>query len=205
MMAPDQLLDHFLGEGRFLHIAANGQMTMPAETPRGLLLLPGSFNPLHGGHWKLAEIAAQIVGQSSEFELSVVNVDKPMLSRVEIRSRLAAFAGKAPVWLTQSARFLDKAECFPETTFIVGADTVMRLVATRYYGDTAQMHSALNRIRTLGCRFLVACRVDDRSQCVRRRDLPIPPEFADLFTEIPPEQFRFDISSTQLRGSRDLV
>jgi Cytidylyltransferase-like len=202
MASPDQPLDRFFEAGRLLHVAADGQMTLPMDTPRGLLLLPGSFNPLHRGHWKLAQIAAQIVGQPAAFELSVVNVDKPTLSRDGVRRRLLPFNWQASVWLTRAPKFSDKAECFPGATFAVGADTALRIVSPRYYEDEARMLSALARLRELECRFLVACRVDDRGQCLGQADLPIPPAFGDLFTEIAPEHFRWDISSTQLRAMR---
>jgi hypothetical protein len=86
-------------------------------------------------------------------------------------------------------------------TFVVGADTALRIVLPRYYeDDEARMHAALARMKELECRFLVACRVDARGQCLRGSDLPIPSSFRDRFEEVPPEQFRSDISSTELRA-----
>ena len=196
----DHPLDRFLQSGRLLQVAADGQMLVPFTPPRQPLLLPGSFNPLHRGHWELAQVAAEIAGQPAAFELSVVNVDKPALTREEIRRRLLPFNWQASVWLTQAPKFIDKAECFPGATFVVGADTALRIVLPRYYDGEAKMLAALERLRELECRFLVACRADERGQWIGRRDLPIPPAFAELFEEIPQERFRWDISSTQLRA-----
>jgi Cytidylyltransferase-like len=196
-------LDHFLQTDDLLHVAADGQMLSHScgRCPPALALLPGSFNPIHRGHWELARLAERLLGQPVAFELSVTNVDKPPLPRAEIRRRLTQFDGQASLWLTRAPRFVQKAERFPGATFVIGADTALRIVAPRYYdGSEAQMRTALGRMRELGCRFLVACRADERRKCWRLVDVPIPASLVGLFAEIPPEEFRWDISSTELRG-----
>lgn len=193
-------LDDFLVSHDALHVAADGQMQAASKLPPARVLLSGSFNPLHRGHWELAQVAQDIRGAPVTFELSVVNVDKPALTATEIRRRLAQFNWQASVWLTHAPRFVQKAELFPGCTFVVGADTALRLVLPRYYDDDEiKMVSALNRLRELRCRFLVACRVDAQGQCIGKSALPIPISFAELFEQIPATRFRWDISSTALR------
>src|ERR1019366_10168978 len=89
----DDPLNRFLAAGCVLHVAADGQMRLPGfgPVPPVHVLLPGSFNPVHRAHWELARLAEQITGHPTAFEVSVVNVDKPILTSEEIRRRLTPF------------------------------------------------------------------------------------------------------------------
>ncbi|MYA62274.1 MAG: hypothetical protein F4X94_06845 [Dehalococcoidia bacterium] len=74
-----------------------------------------------------------------------------------------------------------------------------RLVDPSYYGDSPQrMNAALSELRDLRCDFLIAGRVEGGS-FKTLEDLPIPPDYAEMFTQIPESAFREDISSTELR------
>jgi hypothetical protein len=189
-----------LNEGSALCILPDGQAR--ADAPRPAVLLPGSFNPIHAGHWAMAQSAVRLTGKPAAFEMSITNVDKQRLALEEVNHRLTSFAWRVPVWLTRAATFAEKARLFPGVTFVVGCDTAARIVEPRYYGnDPARMAEALASIRAGGCRFLVAGRVDPSGRFVRCHDLPLPAEFRDLFAEIPERDFRLDISSTELRGT----
>ena len=136
------------------------------------------------------------------FEMSVVNVDKPPLSEEEVRSRLEQFRDSWQVVLTRTPTFHEKSAILPGCVFVVGWDTAVRIVHSRYYGDdAAAMHAALEQIKSAGCRFLVAGRVKE-GIFHTLEDVPIPMEFIDLFQAIPEALFRVDVSSTELRSAK---
>jgi len=143
--------------------------------------------------------ASEILGANVVYELSVVNVDKPQLAQSEVISRLSHFADKGSVVLTRAETFRKKANLFPGSTFVIGWDTAVRLVAPRYYGgESVAMLTALAEIWALGCRFLVAGRRDGETFRTLD-DVPVPQGFHPLFQAIPESEFRADISSTALR------
>ena len=163
-------------------------------------VLPGSYNPLHEGHKKLADVASRMLGTEVAYELSVTNVDKPPLEESKVRRRVSQFEGDRAVVLTRAPVFHEKACILPGCTFVIGWDTAVRVVDRRYYGDDEeQMLAALAEVRERGCRFLVAGREHD-GQFRTLADVHIPTGFEDLFASIPETEFRADISSTQLRA-----
>jgi len=163
--------------------------------PRGLL--SGAFNPRHAGHTALRSAAEEWLGIPVDYELSVVNVDKPALTHAELRQRCSQFAD-APVVVTRAATFVHKAAILTDTVFVVGADTALRILDEKYYGESDGMSAALRVLRQHRCRFLVACR-HIGGRLVTGDDLPTRPEHRDLFELLPVDRFRNDISSSQLR------
>jgi hypothetical protein len=152
------------------------------------------------GHRGLTEAAGKISGFEVGFELSVTNVDKPALEEAEILERLAQFTDDETAVLTRTETFFKKARLFPGRTFVVGWDTVIRLVAPRYYGDDPDaMMVALAAMLAAGTKFLVAGREDDGT-FKTLADVEVPQGFEGLFKDVPEHLFREDISSTQLRA-----
>lgn len=174
----------------------------PAEPPAGHVpqaVFPGEFNPLHDGHRRMAQMAAEILGVPVEFEIAITNVDKPPLDYFEIQRRVSQFGREQSLWLTRAARFIEKSRLFPRATFVVGVDTLRRIASPRYYGDDAQVcQAALELIVGRGCRFLVFGR-NMGTGFMNLRDLDLPAPLAAACREVPAEQFRADISSTGLR------
>lgn len=154
------------------------------------LMLPGSFNPVHQGHRNLLKAAEKMTGLRGIFELSCANVDKPDITEDEILRR-ASVIRDVPVALTHAPRFVQKAQLFPETTFVLGYDTAERLLTCVKPGER-------ELFRTLKTKFLVAGR---RHGGVFRtlKNIGLPAGFESLFEAVPESDFREDISSTELR------
>lgn len=193
--------DHWQGfaEGTIPLVHVADGVATPTRQLEGQVLLSGSFNPVHKGHLELAQAASEHVGAPACFELPLANADKATIDLMSAYGRLQQFAGVAPVLLSHTPLFVDKARLFPKSTFVVGADTAARLVDPRFYDDDPnKMTDALEQLRVAGCQVLVAGRLDRTSQrFVTLADIDVPERLAGLFTAL---DFRQDISSTALRG-----
>ena len=179
-----------------------GQLPQGIEEFRGQLVFPGAFNPIHEGHRMMADIASQYCQRPVEFELSVTNVDKSPLSSEELGQRIQQFGKDQVVWVTRTATFRDKARQFPAATFVVGVDTLQRILDVGYYrqGEKGR-EKALEEIYRRDCRFLVFGRVTSAG-FQTADDLSLPAELADRCQTILADQFRVDISSTEIRGRK---
>ncbi len=191
--APPEWIDLILGRRAVVPVRI-----VAAEDGPPQAVFPGAFYPMHRGHLAMARSASRRLGHPVAFELSVKNVEKPPLDYLAIQQRLEGLAPH-PVWLTTAAHFTDKAALFPGATFVVGVDTVARIADRRYYGNRSQeMQEALEAIRRAKCRFLVFGRqIGDRFVTLPETD--IPPQLRALCDAVPADEFREDVSSTELR------
>ena len=192
------------GEVDLVRVDESGAMAAKEAGSLGnCVVLPGSFNPRHDGHQRLAGAARELTGLESVYEMAVLNVDKPPLEESEIGRRLEGLKGSV-VALTSAPTFRRKADLFPGCVFVIGWDTMVRLIDPKYYTDSeggnsdTAMLRALAEIWALGCRFLVAGRLVDGTYRTLE-DVAIPDGFRPLFQAIPEARFRADISSTELR------
>jgi hypothetical protein len=194
-----ELLD---GRRSVFGISDDGRLLGPDERPAALL--SGSFNPLHEGHLGLAAVAAGMLGAPVAFEISAANVDKPPLEAAVLLDRMSQFAGAQAVYASNAPTFVEKSPLYPGATFVVGYDTAARVIAPRYYGDSHEaMLAALAEMQARGNHFLVAGRLDSAGAFQELEDLVLPTGYSGLFSAIPDELFRRDISSTELRARQE--
>lgn len=187
------------GEREVVVLRPEGRVviTVPAG---GSTVLSGSFNPVHDGHLSLAEVAAQRTGLPVLFELPLVNAAKAPIALTEARRRALQFGGVGPLALTRAPLFEDKAQLLPGSVFVVGVDTAERVVDPRFYdGDPARLLTSLRRVRERGCRFLVAGRAEN-GKFRTLAQVPVPDGYRDLFEALDEDEFRVDVSSTQIRS-----
>ncbi len=164
-------------------------------------ILSGSFNPFHDGHRAMAEYARQTYHQSVDYELSITNSDKPPIDYMEIKVRTHQEFAPGHLWLTQAPTFERKAKLFPNRTFLVGADTIKRIGDARFYGNDLKLRDkSISYIKDRDCRFLVFGRLaEGEFESLEKVDLP--KVLLGLCEEVTEEQFRVDVSSTEIRSS----
>lgn len=175
-----------------------GHESDDARPTAGGLVFPGSFDPFHEGHLRMAVIAQEIAERPLDFELSVTNVDKPALDYLEMRARAAQFAGRS-LWFTRAPTFLEKLDVFPESTFVMGADTYARLADPRYYGGSPDAAArAVQRIATQA-RGLIVFGRERHGVFEDPARLDVPDTLRSVTYFVSQREFRLDISSTALR------
>ncbi len=165
----------------------------------GALLLPGAFNPPHDAHRQMMRLAEAKLGLAGAFELSIENVDKPLLDYFAIHDRLERL--RDPVWLTRLPRFIDKARRFPGAVFVLGIDTLIRIADPRYYGRTRERDRGIAEILERGVGFLVFGRTIN-GQFRGLAETALPQALADACTAVDETEFRMDLSSRMLRGGK---
>jgi hypothetical protein len=146
----------------------------------------------------MARIAEEIAERPIAYELSIANVDKPPLDYQEIESRAAQFRGQ-PLWLTRAATFVEKLAIFPSSTFVMGADTFVRLAEPKYYGSSQEAADRAVRTIAENARGLIVFGRARDGVFEEPSTLPAPEPLRRIAYFVSQREFRIDISSTALR------
>ena len=120
-------------------------------------LFCGSFNPMHDGHIAIVDYIYNKVGVPVDFEISHNNVEKKPIDIDEIRRRYEQKRTKykpsfGKLYMTDDARYLEKARILPDVTFVCGYDTIKAMANGGYY---EKFDDALQELNDLGIKWLV--------------------------------------------------
>jgi len=180
------------------------------------------------------------------FELSLTNVDKPSIDPKIVASRVKKFIELASndesdgnlfpqqwgIVLTRAPLFEEKLNILrskvlnrlegpgdsPRINFVIGTDTMVRILNPKYYRDKAResMIESLLELKEKGVSFIVGGRLEqspaqtpDGSPSAPRfvsgkEDLiDLPEEVASMFIIMEESEFRVDLSSTEIRKEQE--
>jgi nicotinic acid mononucleotide adenylyltransferase/nicotinamide mononucleotide (NMN) deamidase PncC len=155
-------------------------------------------------------------------EISIANADKPSIDPETVAKRLRHFLTLESLpshWgviLTRAPLFSEKLSILqncidtfdgstPNLSFVIGTDTLVRIIDPKYYNnDKSEMEYALCSMK--GVNFLIGGRLEQKGDAEEPRFVSGSEEIKDLpellknmFTIIKEDEFRFDISSTEIR------
>lgn len=175
------------------------------------LYLPATLNPIHDGHRLMCRTAEESQAEGGMgrvraiYLVSSVSPHKGRLSvqqmlmtagmlraerwRDEYEPRMVEFTHDEPL-------FIDKARKRPGSTFIIGADTMERMLDPQWGPAIEEM---LVEMRNLDVKFLVMGRVVGE-KWVTCRDIKVTWPHQLLFE---PLEGRLDLSSTQMRNQQN--
>lgn len=158
-------------------------------------------------------------------EISLLNADKPPIDPQSVVERLQCFLELESLpnhWgiiLSMAPLFSNKVQVLqkcietcdgsnPKIAFVIGTDTLVRLIDRKYYdNDESKMVSALREMK--GIQFVVGGRLEQKGESKKTQFVSggeevrqLPSVIKDMFTIISEDQFRVDISSSEIRNRK---
>ncbi|WP_321418648.1 hypothetical protein [uncultured Methanomethylovorans sp.] len=162
------------------------------------VIFSGSFDPCHRKHVEMAKIASKKYGVPVDFEISLTNVDKPPMDFISLEDRISSIQAcynpdfMGDIFVTNTPLFAEKAIIFPESTFILGADTMERLFNPKYYRPQDTTSSLYEHFKEKKIDFLVFSR--------KGAKIDIPTEVKSIITVVSEDEYSDNgVSSTQIR------
>jgi hypothetical protein len=150
----------------------------------------------------MSELAEKKTGLGLAYEICIQNADKPPLSYHEIEQTLNQFNHGDEWVLTKAGKFTDKAALFPNSVFIIGADTLTRILDEKFYLNRKDMLNQLDLFNSHNINFLVFGRKINNT-FISLESVTIPDHISKRFSGFDEEIFRDDISSTLIRKEQE--
>jgi nicotinic acid mononucleotide adenylyltransferase len=186
----------------------NGTRRKPEDRERAVYL-PATLNPIHEGHRAMCRAVEEALsptkGPGRIKATYLVSAVSPHKGRLSVQDMLfKAGMLRAERWRKESRMvefsldeplFIDKARKRPGSVFVIGADTMQRMLDPKWGVPIEPM---LNEMRNLGVEFHVMGRNID-GKWITCRDVTVPWPMQILFY---PLEGRVDLSSTELREAK---
>lgn len=177
------------------------------------VFLPGSFNPIHAVHRVMTKTFEERYHKPVMLMITADCVHKDPLLVNDLLERAAMMrlerwrgAPRTLIFTQNDPLFIDKARNMPGSWFLIGADTMIRLLEPKWYSkDNAcgksKMIEMLGEFRRLDTKFLVFGRRIPGNIYVKRSEIEVPAGFEDIFVEVEPGDGMEwpSLSSTQIR------
>lgn len=196
----DVVINKTIAEKSWVKLLNNEVNYVSSSKSKPELIFPGSFNPLHEGHIRMRDLAEKKTGMQTTFEICAKNADKPPLTFQEIKRTLDQFDENDSWVMTSAGRFSEKAEMFPNSVFVIGADTLLRVFDEKFYLSNKDMKEHVERFNDHNIHFLVFGR-KVKDKFISLEDINIPEDIRSRCTGFNEGSFRDDISSTEIRLS----
>ena len=126
----------------------------------------------------MKDLAEQEIGKKIFFEICIQNVDKPPISYHQIKT-VMQFNDSENWVLTKAGKFSEKSKLFPNSIFMRGADTLVRIMDERFYGSRKEMLKNL-RSSTNNNHFLVFGR-EYQGKFTTLADVQLPDDISARF------------------------
>ncbi|MBC78319.1 MAG: hypothetical protein CL745_01765 [Chloroflexi bacterium] len=194
--------DHIksLSHDKIDYFITNSELNIFHEKIDNSVILSGSFNPLHYGHTKLLDYSSNKFDRNKFYEISISNVDKPDINIEDLISRLENFQNDEKIIITRSSRFFEKANLFPNSYFVIGYDTAIRVLDESYLAPDESLDDLFYVIKNKLCKFIVAGRANTTIPKFNNLNLnDVIQKYRTFFYIIEEKEFREDISSTEKR------
>ncbi len=178
---------------------ANGKRLEKVPQEAVYAMMPGSFNPPHEGHFGVARAFRHKYAKNVLFEIGTNPPHKTPPTVQELLQRAKMLKGYDVLFSRNMPLYVEKAAMFHGMPFIVGADTMLRILDPKWGVDPML---AMNDIWGYGNEFYVTGREVD-GKFVTRDDIvaSLPAKYKERLSEIIHHvDGRWDISSSELRA-----